>query len=426
MQPGTNPDDLHAILSRFSTWAEKQPVNSNGNHHKNGIGTEEVREIPYEEAIRQYRKRRPAQEGRRVQAPVAAAEAAKKVEPEVKVAAYPPAAVPQESPVGASPLYASETKTIPATVTPPTAATALSQMSAVATIPSVIAVAANPPLAAKDPVARIAKPKTVWQRKATDAAQESTSPEVTIRASQKAEDDATTVAAETSAASVVKTRPLTKKRHVSSSEKATAQATSKVKENAASGQAKPGIQVRPQVKKQPASGPAAHAIRTGAQTKKRTASVAAPARRAAPAASKLRGKKHPAFRRILANSIQAQSVRTPKTRAPKKQAAAPDRNRRITTRFSTAEERRIEKQAADAGLTVSAWLRHCALAQPGTQIGSSGKRAAKAENERASTKPSNYQPETIFSQPTTSLLGNWLTLLRHRFLASPQRFAERA
>jgi hypothetical protein len=46
MQPAANPDDIHAILSRFQTWAE-QPANGNGNGHKNGATPlEGVREIP--------------------------------------------------------------------------------------------------------------------------------------------------------------------------------------------------------------------------------------------------------------------------------------------------------------------------------------------------------------------------------------------
>jgi hypothetical protein len=416
MQPGTNPDDLHTILSRFSTWAEKQPVSSNGNHHKNGIGAEEVREIPYEEAIRQYRKRRAPQERQRVQAPTVAADPAKEVGPEVKIEAYPPTVVPREPPVEAAPLCTSETVTIAATAPP--------QKGLAGIVPPELA-PAHPPLATKDQVARIAKPKTPSKRKAADAAQKSTPPEVANQVSPNTEEDVATTAAEHAVTSVVQVRPLTKNHLASSPAKLTVQAPSQVKERVTSGRANPAIRARPQMKKHPASSRATPAIQAGSQTKRHTASVAAPAKHAATPASKPRGKRHPAFRHVLANSVQAKPLRTPKTRAPKKQAA-PDRNRRITTRFSTAEQRRIEKQAAEAGLTVSAWLRNCALAQPGTRIDPVGRRAAKAENKGASTTPSNYPPETLFSPPRNSLLGNWLTLLRHRFLASPQRFAEQA
>lgn len=56
MQPAKNSahpaEDIHAILSRFQTWAGKQPENG---HRQNAAG---VREIPMEEAMRQLRSRR--------------------------------------------------------------------------------------------------------------------------------------------------------------------------------------------------------------------------------------------------------------------------------------------------------------------------------------------------------------------------------
>lgn len=58
MQPATNSarsgEDLHAILSRFQTWAGKQPETRNGHNHS-AAG---VREIPMEEALRQLRSGR--------------------------------------------------------------------------------------------------------------------------------------------------------------------------------------------------------------------------------------------------------------------------------------------------------------------------------------------------------------------------------
>jgi hypothetical protein len=58
MQPGTNPEDIHTILSRFSHWARKQT----GNGHAKGLSSLDagVREIPYEEAIRRMRSRKEA------------------------------------------------------------------------------------------------------------------------------------------------------------------------------------------------------------------------------------------------------------------------------------------------------------------------------------------------------------------------------
>jgi hypothetical protein len=65
MQPVPKTEEIEAILSRFQTWAEKHPANGNGNGHGNGAGSEEIREIPYEEAMRRHRTRRAAQTERR-------------------------------------------------------------------------------------------------------------------------------------------------------------------------------------------------------------------------------------------------------------------------------------------------------------------------------------------------------------------------
>ncbi|HEX4064626.1 MAG TPA: hypothetical protein VHZ09_01280 [Acidobacteriaceae bacterium] len=147
------------------------------------------------------------------------------------------------------------------------------------------------------------------------------------------------------------------------------------------------------------------------ETKKRSAALA-----------KKSARKHPEFRQVLTKSVRAAK----KSTAAKK-TKEPDRTRRITTRFSTAEERRIEKAASLEGVTVSAYLRKCALAAGKGQtvpspIPASAQKARKASGRRA------LEPEIrLFAQPpTTSLVGGWLTLLRQRFLSSPTRFSERA
>ncbi|MGC2297791.1 MAG: hypothetical protein WA476_03240, partial [Acidobacteriaceae bacterium] len=56
--------------------------------------------------------------------------------------------------------------------------------------------------------------------------------------------------------------------------------------------------------------------------------------------------KHPPFRQVLARSVQQ-----PALPVARETEAAPDRSRRITTRFTPAEQRRIEKRAAEIGLT---------------------------------------------------------------------------
>lgn len=377
MQPGTNPDDLHTIMSRFQTWAEKQPISSNGNHHKNGIGSEEVREIPYEEALRQYRKRR-APQGRRAAQP-SGADRDTTAEPEstVKIAAQAQAVVEQKAPVSAAPFC------VPEMTTP--AATALPQMDVAAIMPSATAPAPNPPLKAKDPVERIAKPKKAPKPKATDARQKSAVNKPAIQVCQPTEENVAIAAIKPVATPANQAKPLTRR----------------------PGVAKSAIQPKPQSKNQAAS--AAVAV------KKHAATPSAEPRR----------KKHPAFRQILASSVRSKPLQATKVRVPKKQAA-PDRNRRITTRFSSVEQRSIERQAAAAGLTVSAWLRHCALAQARAQIHPQSTLPAKHTDRKARSMPPAAPSATLFSQPSNSLLGNWLTLLRQRFLASPERFAERA
>ena len=66
MQAGPPPEDLHAILSRFHNWAGKGPANGNG--HAKRTPEEGIREIPYEEAIRQHRDRQAARSPRRTAA----------------------------------------------------------------------------------------------------------------------------------------------------------------------------------------------------------------------------------------------------------------------------------------------------------------------------------------------------------------------
>ena len=67
MQAGPPPEDLHAILSRFHNWSGKGPANGNG--HAKSAPEEGIREIPYEEAIRQHRNRQAGRSGRRTAHP---------------------------------------------------------------------------------------------------------------------------------------------------------------------------------------------------------------------------------------------------------------------------------------------------------------------------------------------------------------------
>ncbi|MGA7352813.1 MAG: hypothetical protein WBX06_16755, partial [Acidobacteriaceae bacterium] len=154
---------------------------------------------------------------------------------------------------------------------------------------------------------------------------------------------------------------------------------------------------------------------------------AAPRKSAAPPAVKLPIAKQPQFRQVLTKKV-LQAERSSALKDASKKDPTPDRTQRITTRFSPAEQHRIEKQAAVAGLTVSAWLRHCALSSGTTAVQPKKPQAvaAKSGSKRRSVVARNPARQALFSQPTNSALGNWLTLLRQRFLSSPMRFSEQA
>ena len=152
-------------------------------------------------------------------------------------------------------------------------------------------------------------------------------------------------------------------------------------------------------------------------TAKTAVKTAASPKKMAASAARSRRPKHPPFRKVLAYSIQQ-----PKRPPTRKKDLAPDRSRRITTRFSRAEERRIEKFAAEAGLSVSAYLRECALSAAAKQKA----QALPALTATGGKKASRAAAQALFSQsysaPPPSLLGGWLALLRNRFLGPPIRY----
>jgi len=380
MQPGTNPDDLRNILSRFHTWAEKDGVSSNGNGHKNGAGSEGVREIPYEEAIRPYRKRRTAQNGRAAVSAIATASS----ESTMKLQAAPAI---QEAPLDLPPEGGDKAKT--------------------EETPLPLGIALDPhagrgALAAKTSEPDARQKTTPRARTAKPAPKSAAVPRV-VQVSPPAEVSAASAAVHLAPSPAVQASPQTEQRSVRAAEK---------------------LSIQPSEREKRASAPTGRAAYSKPPTK--TGRPPATATQAAHPGASSRRKKHPPFRQVLANTVQAKPVQAKPVRAKAvrpakpslaKKQAAPDRSRRITTRFSTAEERRIEKQAAQVGLTVSAWLRQCALSQAETEP-----RSERLKSRRAAELPA--RPPTLFSQPTG--LGSWLTLLRQRFLASPERFAERA
>lgn len=122
------------------------------------------------------------------------------------------------------------------------------------------------------------------------------------------------------------------------------------------------------------------------------------------------------FRQVL-----AKSVRNAKPAAKLARSSDKGRDQRVSVRLSRAEEHRLQARAAKAGVTISEYLRMRALETETTPTPSrSGVTAATFHEQRAVAAP----PEPA-KQPRTGL-GDWITLLRNRFLSSPQRFAERA
>jgi hypothetical protein len=370
MQPAANPDDIHAILSRFQTWAEQQPANGNGNGHKNGASPlEGVREIPYEEAIRQHRNRRAAQGQRRTAPPRTSASPVPPREPDVQAEPEPVAEVPSPSAVERTVAKIAEvaatSKFEPASPlsndSPPAETENPAPIPAAATGGVIAGALLEPLKPLPRPILRSAS-KVRRPRPATIAAAPIPAPTMPTRAA-------------------VRARP-----------------------------------------------PAKPAVRSAPNTAAKAAAQNAALRKsAAPLAAKPPIAKQPQFRQVLTKTVlQAERPAAPKP-TPKKEAT-PDRTQRITTRFSPAEQRRIEKQAAESGLTVSAWLRHCALSNGAMPVHPKKPQAAPAKSgsRRRSVAAPNPAHVALFSQPTNSALGNWLTLLRQRFLSSPARFSEQA
>jgi hypothetical protein len=327
MQPGSQPEDIQTIMSRFHTWAGKNP--GNGNTGKLVPGSDAVREIPYEEAMRNFRQRRTTQTRRAATAP----------------------SIPWE--------------TTPA--------------NPEATLPIPAAIAAQPDAAiAASPVPMEAKPTALARR----------SPGVAAKAAP---------APDSGEKKVARKKVATREKKACATPAALA--VHPIQPKALRAQQKTPTSSKAEPRR--------------AASSKQTVALTVRQRVATP--------KKPAFKKVLAKTVRNGSQSRQSTR---RAAAAPDRNQRITTRFSAAEQRRLERAASQAGLTVSAWLRQCALHAeagparpiPQTSIGKTEKAASLAS-------PAG---STLFSTPAPSGLGNWITLLRQRFLSSPARFSERA
>jgi len=315
-------EDLHNILSRFQAWSGKHAGAENGNGHK---PVEGVREIPYDEALRQVRSRRPARVPR----------------PAADVAAMQPEMQKDEAQMG-------EAKK----------AEAQKETGGSGALPCPAAGSAQAPAAAA-----------------------------------RGNAAAGAAAGAMTAAGTVKTAPQ---------------------------QAQQRAPGRPAAAKKIAQAP-----RTTAEPAKQRAKkspVGAMARRgrtqpkagAAAPEKAVRAGKGEAFREVLARSVE----RKPGTQI--KKTREPERLQRVSVRLSRVEERHLQECAKRAGMTVSAYLRERALGA--IQAESPAKAAART---RGAPKNGNAMMAAAPAK-SNSVLGDWIALLRNRFLASPVRFAERA
>lgn len=338
MQSGNEPEDIQTILGRFHTWAGKKPGNGKLSVPQAGA----VREVSYEEAMRNYRQRH--------KAPARRAAAAQQEASSPAPAPEPPLCSPEQ----AQPV-------------PPALA------------PDLDVHFSAPPEASREPAALVRRPSAPTAK---------------------------------AAPALPPGKKIARKTNAGSPENVSAQPP-----------------LRAAVARQPkAAVPAESRSRRSAPAKKSTALALQPAI-AAPI--------KPAFKKVL-----AKTVRTAQADASETRATASDRNQRITTRFSAAEQLRLERAAAQSGLSVSAWLRHCALlaerasvsrpapappaktAKPALPAPPAAIRRPAKTTRRALSAPT-AEP-TLFSTPAPSGIGTWLSLLRQRFLASPSRFSERA
>ena len=444
MQAGPPPEDLHSILGRFQNWFDNQPP-GHGNGSTNGGSAEGIREIPYEEAIRKHRSRQAAPSQRRPANPKPA-----NPKPKATAAGSQPAAKPANT--------GSVSPSEPQTPLPPWVANLpvvpdsepVIELKAAATPPEASGgkVLAAPPRAATRSVPatqRVAKPVGAKQSPATDPKTKSIEealldalpglPAHTFvdlpaaglsrrsKPQRRAVSSATTSPQPKIPVAAVETSPPVK------------QAASAAPPPAPVIKAKPpAIAAKTAPQTAPISTPRS-AQPTGRVAIAKSVIVRSPSKMAPPLPSrpaihrkastasttrqKSRPRKRPPFRNVLASTVQQ-----PKAVLASRNKPAPDRTRRITTRFSPAEERRIEKCAAELGITVSAYLRQCALAsiaqKPLQEIPASPASVkTRKPQARYTEEPMQY---TGPAQP--SLLGGWLSLLRNRFLGPPVRFSQ--
>ncbi|HEX4038751.1 MAG TPA: hypothetical protein VHX37_11895 [Acidobacteriaceae bacterium] len=383
MQPGTNPDDLQTILSRFHTWAEQHPGSANGKTHANGNGIAGIRELTYEEALAQHRRQAPPRERRK-----------------------PARAARETAPPPATPGEIANTELPPATIAP------------TGEMPP-----AEPQLFADLPEPDIATP----------GAQTLASPEekLPVVAEERVPANARTIAApqaakhesENAPASLSTIKTCARNQRVQAKAPVAAKTAQPARKVTAS--AHSGTKSRAKASSQAATPSPIVALKAvpAATAQRRSAASRPTGKKLAPKAAP-RAEQHPEFRQVLAKSVCGAAKKAAGKKTEKAKKVPPERTRRITTRFSSAEERRLEKSAGQAGMTISAYLRKCALA---AEHAEAAHPVVPVMRKKRSVQAEPPVEMRLFTQPApTSLVGGWLTLLRQRFLTSPSRFAERA
>lgn len=136
---------------------------------------------------------------------------------------------------------------------------------------------------------------------------------------------------------------------------------------------------------------------------------------ARPRARKTKTEHQVEFREVLSHRVRQQSAAGPGLEKN------PERTRRVSVRLSEAEERRLQERAQQAGVTVSEYLRGCAL--PATPARPPANALPAVPKKQL---PMRSQAAPAAQDTAHSSFGDWIALLRNRFLASPRRFAERA
>ena len=414
----TRAEDLHTILSRFHSWEGQQPTNRNGHGAKPKAelaeAGDEVREISYEEALRKHR----AWHAEAIEEPVTTAKTARVAAGEAEAGT-----IRGTASEGGTERPSFRDEVVAAVATKPPGGKTAAENGARTGVRATTGRAseasgqhaAEAPGAPTQPasevpvrrVPRIDLPrKSALPRGGNRGSAEPGRMQGAASAEPAVKSEARTAGAGRSAGAETKRsgsgpRPGKQRQQVTRKAVRAAEPVGQQTTGKANGTKQKGL--------------------------RRAGSRPAAPRQAELRSAKVSGRGKAGFQQVLERSLERTSgAQRAGAMAPRAQAA-PDRSQRVTTRLSRAEQRRIQACATRAGLTVSAYLRQCALAAEDAEVrqktaspgpgGWGGARTAAG----ARTGGDNLQ-----AAASSSGLGGWLTLLRQRFLASPRRFAERA